>query len=156
MPTEAEALVTTMCIHTSVLTRPGSHSTLVHILTAGFPGVSWKAMTFVWSHTLPELASRFTRSFTDSLVAPPPAIAAGQLGSIATDPRLERRCQQPTIPWTRTRASLHVVLLALCMHTERGNDARLWEQCKQSQIAGHLSFSELLCCSSTQFPDTFG
>lgn len=34
---------------------------LVLTLTAGFPGVSWKASTLVWSHTLTELASRFTR-----------------------------------------------------------------------------------------------
>lgn len=86
---EAEALVAAVCIHTPVLARPGFYSTLIHILTAGFPGVSWKASTFVWSHALTELASRFTCSFTDSLAAPPPAIAAGQGGSIATDPGLE-------------------------------------------------------------------
>lgn len=97
---EAKALVATVCIHASVLARPGFESTLIHILAAAFPGVSWKASTFVWSHTLTKLASRFTQSFTDSLAAPSPAIAAGQYGSIATDTRLEQRCRQRVIPWT--------------------------------------------------------
>lgn len=39
-------------------------------------------------------------TFTDSLAAPSPAVAAGQFTSIATDPRLERGCRQPVIPWT--------------------------------------------------------
>ena len=39
-------------------------------------------------------------TFTDSLAAPSPAIAASQFGSIATDPGLEWRCRQPATPWT--------------------------------------------------------
>ena len=44
--------------------------------------------------------SFYKSTFTDSLAAPSPAIAAGQYGSIVTDTRLERRCQQLVIPWT--------------------------------------------------------
>lgn len=97
--TEAEALVASMCVHASVLARPGFLSTLVHILTAGFPGVSWEASTFVWSHTLTELTARLTCSFAGSLAAPPPAVAAGQFGSIATEAGLERWAPQSMTPW---------------------------------------------------------
>lgn len=85
----AKAPVGPVSVHTPVLARPGFPSALVHVLTAAFPGVSWEASAFVWAHTLPKLACRFTRSFTDALAVPPPAIAAGQPGSVATDSRLE-------------------------------------------------------------------
>lgn len=92
MAAEAKAFVAAMRIHTSMLAWPGFDSTLIHILTASLPGVSWKASTFVWSHTFTKLASRFTHSFADSLAVPSPAVAAGQLGSIVADPGLASQC----------------------------------------------------------------
>lgn len=107
MATEAKAFVAAMCIHTPVLARPGFDSTFIHILTAGLPGVPWKASTFIRSHTFSKFASGLTCSFTESLAVPFPAIAAGYLSSIATEARLACQCWQPVIPWTGPYSTCH-------------------------------------------------